>query len=128
MDKEEMTHTHGCNCSDHEDCSCEDETCTCGCHDDEPDFVTVTDDDGNELILEVLNYFFYNDKEYAVLAQTYDEEDEQPDEEEEQELYIMQVVALEDDMEEFIPVEESLMEKLIEVAQASFMEEDEDEE
>ena len=46
-----------------------------------------------------------------------------------QELYIMKVVQIDDDMEEFIPVEdEATMDKLIEIVQQRFEEDDEDDE
>ena len=32
-----------------------------------PNFVTLTDDEGNDFELEVMDYFFYNGQEYAVL-------------------------------------------------------------
>lgn len=111
----------------------------------EQDLVVFTDDAGNELTLEVLDYFFYNGQEYAVLAD-YDEECEDEEcachhhcEEEgcnqcedqcehpEQSLYIMKVIPVEDDQEEFVPVEDELMDQLIEVVQTRF-EELEDEE
>ena len=114
----------------------------------EQDLVVLTDDEGNELTLEVLDYFFYNGAEYAVLTDV-EEEDEACGECEdeacdcgcgcdcgdecghgpEQSLYIMKVVPVEDDQEEFVPVEDELLDKLIEVVQTRFEEmEDEDEE
>ena len=114
----------------------------------EQDLVVFTDDEGNELTLEVLDYFFYNGDEYAVLTDV-EEEDEACGECEdeacdcgcgcdcgdecghgpEQSLYIMKVVPVEDDQEEFVPVEDELLDKLIEVVQTRFEEmEDEDEE
>ena len=40
---------------------------------EERDFVVFTDDDGNDFELDVIDYFDYNDKEYAVLVDTNDE-------------------------------------------------------
>ena len=37
---------------------------------EERDFVVFTDDDGNDFELDVIDYFDYNDKEYAVLVDT----------------------------------------------------------
>jgi len=102
---------------------------------EERDIVTFTDEQGDEFDLEVLDYFFYNGQEYAVLADLEDEDcdceccghdhdHEHADgcdcgcEGEDQEIYIMKVIQLENDMEEFVPVEDELMEKLIEVVQA----------
>ena len=36
---------------------------------EELDLVTFTDEDGNEFTMEVLDYFFYEGKEYALLAE-----------------------------------------------------------
>lgn len=106
--------------------------------DTEQDLVVFTDDDGNELTLEVLDYFFYNGKEYAVLSDVEDELDDCEDcaagchacsddscehDHPEKNLYIMQVIAVEDDQEEFVPVEDKLLDKLIEVVQTRFEEE-----
>ena len=35
---------------------------------DERDIVVFTDDEGNDFELEVMDYFFYNGEEYAVLS------------------------------------------------------------
>ena len=101
---------------------------------EERDIVVFTDDEGNDFELEVMDYFFYNGQEYAVLSDANAEcdcdcededcdccEDEDCDCCEDQEVYIMKIVQMEDDMEEFIPVEdESLMEKLIAIVQRRF--------
>lgn len=93
--------------------------------DDELDLVVFNDDEGNELTLEVRDYFFYNGQEYAVLAD-YCEDDEKACECENEDcecdegLYIMKVVPVDDDQEEFQPVEESLMDELIEVVRTRF--------
>lgn len=101
---------------------------------EERDIVVFTDDEGNDFELEVMDYFFYNGQEYAVLSDADAEcaceecehdaetcEDEECDCCEDQEVYIMKIVQMEDDMEEFIPVEdESLMEKLIAIVQRRF--------
>ncbi|MDR3085475.1 MAG: DUF1292 domain-containing protein [Christensenellaceae bacterium] len=113
---------------------------------DERDIVVFTDEEGNDLELEVLDYIFYNGEEYAVLAAVEEEEHEHhhhdhdhaahehdhahehghhhhdhAHDEEEQELYLMKVVQLEDDMEEFVPIEDdALMDALIEIVQNNF--------
>ena len=93
--------------------------------DNELDLVVFNDDEGNELTLEVRDSFFYNGQEYAVLAD-YCEEDEDACEcgcedcDHDEGLYIMKVVPVDDDQEEFQPVEESLMDELIEVVQTRF--------
>lgn len=102
---------------------------------DERDIVVFTDDEGNDFELEVMDYFFYNGQEYAVLSDAEDAEcgceecahDEETCDDEacegcaDQEVYIMKIVQMDDDMEEFVPIEDdSLMEKLIAIVQRRF--------
>ncbi len=104
---------------------------------DERDIVVFTDDEGNDLELEVLDYLFYNGEEYAVLSGVSDDECDCEHEDgcecdcedcAEQELYIMKVQQLDDDMEEFIPVEdEEIMNQLIDIVQQRFEEEGDEE-
>ena len=100
-----------------------------GMEQQEQDLVVIMDDDGNELTMEVVDYFFYEGQEYAVLVEAEEEESEHDcsqcecgcehgdDDEAQQEAYIMRVVPVGDDQEEFIPVEEDMLEKLIEFVQ-----------
>lgn len=110
---------------------------------EERDIVVFTDDEGNDLELEVLDYIFYNGEEYAVLSDVEDEDEcgceecahehehaegEECDCCEEQSLYIMKVVQMDDDMEEFVPVEDdAVMEQLINIVQQRFEEDMDDE-
>ena len=91
---------------------------------DERDIVVFTDDEGNDFELEVMDYFFYNGQEYAVLSDAEDAEtcdDEACEGCADQEVYIMKIVQMDDDMEEFVPIEDdSLMEKLIAIVQRRF--------
>ena len=95
------------------------------------DLIEGVDEDGNNVLLEVVRYFFYNGEEYVVLGEAHDGGCDgdcghcvPPHEEEAVNLYIMKVVESEEDgeeIEEFLPVEdEDLLEKLIEVVQADF--------
>ena len=97
------------------------------------DLIEGVDEDGNNVLLEVVRYFFYNGEEYVVLGDAHEGDcgcdcehcDHHEDEEEDAiNLYIMKVVESEEDgeeTEEFVPVEdEDLLEKLIEVVQADF--------
>ena len=100
------------------------------------DLIEGVDEDGNNVLLEVVRYFFYNGEEYVVLGDAHegdcgcdcdhcDHHHEEDDEDEEAvNLYIMKVVEKEEDgeeIEEFLPVEdEDLLDKLIEVVQADF--------
>lgn len=45
-------------------------------NEDERDIVEFTDEEGNSILLEVLDTFFYNGEEYAVLADALDEDEE----------------------------------------------------
>ena len=103
----------------------------------ELDLVVFEDDDGNELTMEVLDYLFYEGKEYALLTE-YDENSacgscEEGDCEgcsNVREAFVMEVRVVEGDeeTEEFVPVDEKLAVKLIDIFQNSeFDEEDIDE-
>ena len=105
--------------------------------DEELDLVTFSDEDGNEFTMEVLDYFFYEGKEYALLAEVEDDCDcDACDHDddcdcgcEEREAYIMEVVPVGDDEEEFVPVDEELAERLIEMVENQlYDDEDEDDE
>ena len=100
------------------------------------DLIEGIDEDGNNVLLEVVRYFFYNGEEYVVLGEAHegdcdceecdhcDHHEDEEDDEDAVNLYIMKVVEKEEDgeeVEEFLPVEdEDLLEKLIEVVQADF--------
>ena len=97
------------------------------------DLIEGVDEDGNNVLLEVVRYFFYNGEEYVVLGDAHESgcgcdcehcHPEGDDEDEEAvNLYIMKVVEKEEDgeeIEEFEPVEQELMEQLIEVVKTNF--------
>ncbi|MDR1599700.1 MAG: DUF1292 domain-containing protein [Oscillospiraceae bacterium] len=110
--------------------------------DDEHDIVEFSDDDGNTLMLEVMDYFFYNGEEYAVLMDAGEASERDHGhghghehgpgcdhcEGEEESMYIMRVLSSinEDgeEMEEFVPVDDDLLDKLVEVVQARFADDD----
>ncbi len=81
---------------------------------DERDLVTFTDEEGNEFDLEVIDYFDYEGKEYAVLVDA-----ELPEEPEEDfEVCIMEIIVNEEeDMEEFVPVPDDLLDTLFAIAE-----------
>ena len=107
----------------------------------EPDIIEMTDDEGNSILLEVVDYFFYNGEEYCILTDSIGEDGgEEPDEqcapEDESDeaegitCYIMKVNTSTDEngeeLEEFIPVEDQALEaKLIEIASTRLNDEDE---
>ena len=108
--------------------------------DQEVDLIEGTDEDGNKVLLQVMEYFFYNGEEYVVLSDAEDPDEEESREENESQdeqdqddeinLYIMKVITSTEDngeeMEEFVPVDEDLMDKLIQVVQTNFSDDDED--
>lgn len=98
---------------------------------EERDLVVFEDDQGNELTMEVLDYLFYEGEEYALLAELGDDKCSDCESEScegcdsPREAFVMQVVDAGDDMEEFVPVEEALAEKLIDIIQNSDFDEEE---
>ncbi|MBQ3304545.1 MAG: DUF1292 domain-containing protein [Clostridia bacterium] len=97
--------------------------------DEERDLVEFEDDAGNRLTMEVLDYLAYEGKEYALLTE-YVEDDSDTDEDEPIEVFIMEVVPVGDDQEEFVPVDDALAEKLIKIFESNDFDDDdlEDEE
>ena len=91
------------------------------------DIIELEGDDGEPIRLCVERYFFYNGDEYVLLSDACDVEDE-----DEVSRYVMKVQPMEgegnEDMEEFVPVDEDLMDQLVEVAEAIYDPLDGDEE
>lgn len=103
----------------------------------ELDIVVFEDDAGNEITMEVLDYLCYEGKEYALLAEMNEAEECASCEAEncetcasQREAFIMEVHPVGDDMEEFLPIDEVLAEKLIDIFENSAFDElfDDDEE
>ena len=98
----------------------------------EPDLIEMTDEDGNTITMQVLDYFFYNGEEYAILSQVSGEENtaEAP---EAIDCFVVHVRAYKDEetgeeMEELEPIEDAaLEEKLIAIASTRLDEQDEEE-
>ena len=88
---------------------------------EERDLVEFEDDQGNKITMEVLDYLFYEGKEYGLLAEL---EDENADESSQREAYVMEIVPVGEDMEEFVPVEEELAKKLIDIIENSDFDEE----
>ncbi len=80
------------------------------------DVIEGTDEEGNSLLLQVERYFFYNGDEY-VLLKAMDTAEET--------LYVMKVQVSQDEegeaVEDFLPVEEELMESLLQVVSAQYV-------
>ena len=90
---------------------------------DELDIIELEGEDGEVLRLCVERYFFYNGDEYVLLSDDCGQHDG-----EEISHYVMKVQPLPDEngeeMEEFVPVDEDLMEQLIQVVEATFQEDE----
>ena len=94
----------------------------------EKDILLFSDEDGQLIEMEVLDYFIHNDQEYALLSPVSDEEDDAYNCSCDcgcNELYIMKVVV-NGDTEEFVPVDEDKMEELIEAVETMYSEDNED--
>lgn len=84
---------------------------------EERDVVVFSDDDGNEIELDVIDYFEHEGEEYAILMDLNDHDEEcDCDDCAEQDVFIMKVVV-NGDMEEFLPAEEEKMEALSKIAE-----------
>ena len=87
----------------------------------EKDIVEMEGEDGAVLKLCVERYFYYNGEEYVLLSDDCDEPAESLDD---VPFFVMRVVETVDEdgeeIEEFEPVEEELMEALIEVVKTNF--------
>ena len=91
---------------------------------EERDLVVFEDDAGNQITMEVLDYLFYEGRQYALLSELSETCDACETETCEgcdtpREAYVMEVVDAGDDMEEFVPVDEALAEKLIDIMENS---------
>lgn len=91
----------------------------------ERDILLFADEEGNELRMEVLDYFVHDNEEYALLSPVEDDEHCDDCDCGCGELYIMKVVV-NGDIEEFIPVEEEKMDELIKAVEALYTEAEED--
>ena len=91
------------------------------------DIIELEDDEGETIRLCVERYFFYNGEEYVLLSDACDAQDEN-----DISRYVMKVQPMEgegnEDMEEFVPVDEDLMDQLVEIAEAIYDTADGDEE
>ena len=89
------------------------------------DIIEGEDEEGNPMLLKVERYFYYNGDEYVLLRQIDSEEDEGADDSSDDRLYVMLVQVSEDEdgeeVEDFVPVEDELMEALIKAARTVFI-------
>ncbi len=78
----------------------------------EPDLLEMVDEGGNTIVMQVLDYFFYNGNEYAIISEYHEDEEDAP---EDVSCYVVEVRPYTDEngeeMEEFAVVEDEAMEK-----------------
>ncbi len=88
--------------------------------DQEMDIVVFEDEDGNEIEFEIQFAFEHKGEQYAVLTEASEEpidEDNVPD------MYILRINNPGEENEEFVAVEEDMMDELIAVVEEIFAEE-----
>lgn len=100
--------------------------------DQELDIIEMTDDEGNTILMQVVDYFFYNGDEYVILSDNVEEDVLDAEDVEEINCYVMKVLTSMnengEEMEEFVPIEDlALEEKLIEIANRKLNEDEEPE-
>ncbi len=103
-----------------------------GMDDQELDIIEMTDDEGNTILMQVVDYFFYNGDEYVILSDNVEEDVLDAEDVEEINCYVMKVLTSTnengEEMEEFVPIEDlALEEKLIEIANRKLNEDEEPE-
>ena len=84
--------------------------------DTEEDIIEMTDEDGNVTLFHIVDYFFYNGEEYAILTDSNEDDTDGA-----VDCYVMKIVLTTDEdgeeLEEFVPVEDQKLEaKLMEIA------------
>lgn len=87
--------------------------------DEERDLVVFEDDAGNELTMEVLDYLCYEGKEYALLTEFVEDADEDEDEDEALDVMVMEVRPVDDENEEFVPIDDDLASQILSVFESS---------
>ncbi len=100
----------------------------------EPEIFVFTDAEGNDVTVQVLNYFYYNGREYAVMTDGQAAcacSPDQPCDCDDVEVFFMEVVPIEGDDEnvEFAAVEDdALADKLFEIISTDYSEDNAEEE
>ena len=77
----------------------------------EKDLVVFTDEEGNEVELEVVDYFDYDGDEYAVMIDPATEEDE------DQDRFVFKI-EVDGEYENFVPADEDKMDALSQIVEA----------
>lgn len=86
---------------------------------DNDNIVTFEDENGESVDLEILDYFFYDGQEYAILADTagLDDGAEESEELPEVDVFVMKVEPVDDENEDLIPVDPELEPEVLEYAE-----------
>ena len=101
---------------------------------EELELYVFSDEDGNDVNVQVLDYFYYNGDEYAVMTELAEGQEpwtEAGGDEEAPEIFFMEVKEVDEENVEFVPVDDDLSDKLFEIVSENFNEdfdEGEDEE
>ncbi|MBR4236743.1 MAG: DUF1292 domain-containing protein [Clostridia bacterium] len=97
----------------------------------EADLVYFKDEGGNEIVMEVLDYFFYEGEEYATLID-YDPENDFSEAQlkgvKPVDITVMKIVPVGEDEEEFVPIEDDLARRLTEMLNSGMFDETDSEE
>jgi len=67
---------------------------------EERDVILLQDEHGCEIEVEVEDYFMYDGQEYVILCSANSENEEEVD------AYVMKVVPIDEENEEFLPIDE----------------------
>ena len=85
-----------------------------------------TDEDGNDVNVQVLDYFYYNGREYAVMTELAEGQEpwtEEGGDEESPEIFFMEVREVDEENVEFLPIEDdALADKLFEIVSENYNE------
>lgn len=96
---------------------------------EERDLLVFENEEGQEITLELLEYFEFEDEEYALLVDATECQDEACDDcdcashGEEMEIIVMKVIV-DGDNEEFVPVEDEKLDAIVEYLEESYADED----
>ena len=98
---------------------------------EELELYVFSDEDGNDVNVQVLDYFYYNGDEYAVMTELAEGQEpwtEAGGDEEAPEIFFMEVKEVDEENVEFVPVDDDLSDKLFEIVNSEFEDEIDDEE
>ena len=93
------------------------------------DILIFEDDEGGEVRLQIVDTFFYNGDEYAIVSELPEGVESIDDlDSDDMDIYFMQVVPVDEENVEYVPVEdEELSDTLFDIVNSAYEEEDEDE-